>query len=100
MKIVYQNNVFCDAIKEIAKIIKNTKWENNVYLVGGAVRDLLMGRPIKDIDLCVSKVDGGIEFAEWICKETDCYKGGSNPVVFTKFGTAKFNIRSIDKISR
>lgn len=100
MKIVYQNNVFCDAIKEIAKIIKNTKWENNVYLVGGAVRDLLMGRPIKDIDLCVSKVDGGIEFAEWICKETDCYKGGSNPVVFTKFGTAKFNIRSIDKISK
>lgn len=100
MKIEYQNNVYCDAIKEIAKLIKNTKWENNVYLVGGAVRDLLMGRPIKDIDLCISKVDGGIEFAEWICKETDCFKNGSNPVVFTKFGTAKFNLRSIDKISK
>lgn len=100
MKIEYQNNVYCDAIKEIAKLIKNTKWENNVYLVGGAVRDLLMGGPINDIDLCISKVDGGIEFAEWICKETDCFKNGSNPVVFTKFGTAKFNLRSIDKISK
>lgn len=100
MKIEYQNNVYCDAIKEIAKLIKNTKWENNVYLVGGAVRDLLMGRSINDIDLCISKVDGGIEFAEWICKETDCFKNGSNPVVFTKFGAAKFNLRSIDKISK
>lgn len=99
MKITYQNNVYCDAIKEIAKLIKGTQWENNVYLVGGAVRDLLMGKPIKDIDLCISKINGGIEFAEWVCKETDCYKNGSNPVVFTKFGTAKFNIRSIDKIS-
>ena len=51
MKIKYQNNIYCDAIKEIAKIIKGTQWENNVYLVGGAVRDLLMGKPIKDIDL-------------------------------------------------
>ena len=99
MKITYQNNVYCNAIKEIAKLIKGTQWENNVYLVGGAVRDLLMGKPIKDIDLCISKINGGIEFAEWVCKETDCYKNGSNPVVFTKFGTAKFNIRSIDKIS-
>lgn len=100
MKIKYQNNIYCDAIKEIAKIIKGTQWENNVYLVGGAVRDLLMGKPIKDIDLCVSKVNGGIEFAEWICKETDCYKYESNPVIFPKFGTAKFNLRSIDKISK
>ena len=93
MKIEYQNNVYCQAIKEIAKIIKGTRWEGHVFLVGGAVRDLLMKRPIKDIDLCVDMVDGGIDFAEWICKETDCYKNGSNPVVFTRFQTAKFNIR-------
>ena len=100
MKITYQNNVFCDAVKEIAKIIKGTRWENHCFLVGGAVRDLLMGKPIKDIDIAVDLPNGGIEFAEWICKETDCYKSMSNPVVFTKFGTSKFNIRSIDKISK
>ena len=99
MKIEYQNNVYCQAIKEIAKIIKGTRWEGHVFLVGGAVRDLLMKRPIKDIDLCVDMVDGGIDFAEWICKETDCYKNGSNPVVFTRFQTAKFNIRSIKDIA-
>ena len=99
MKIEYQSNIYCKAIKEIAKIIKGTRWEGHVFLVGGAVRDLLMKRPIKDIDLCIDLRDGGLEFAEWICKETDCYKYMSNPVVFTKFGTAKFNIRSIKDIA-
>lgn len=99
MEIRYQNNMFCDAIKEIAKLIKGTKWENNCFLVGGAVRDLLLGKEIKDIDLCISLPNGGIDFANWICKETDCYKINSNPVIFQTYGTAKFNIRSINKIS-
>ena len=68
MEIRYQNNMFCDAIKEIAKLIKGTKWENNCFLVGGAVRDLLLGKEIKDIDLCISLPNGGIDFVNWICK--------------------------------
>lgn len=100
MKITYQKNIFCDTIKIIAEIIKGSKWENHVFLVGGAVRDLLMDKQIKDIDFAIDFPNGGIEFAEWICKETDCFKNGSNPVVFTKFGTAKFNLRSIEKISK
>ena len=35
------------------KTVKGTKWENNVFAVGGCVRDKLMGKPIKDIDLAI-----------------------------------------------
>ena len=41
-------------IKEIAKIIKNAG--GNLYLVGGAVRDEVLNRPIKDEDYCVTGI--------------------------------------------
>jgi len=53
-----------------------------VYAVGGFVRDLLMGRPINDIDIMT--VGEGIPFAEKLAK-----KLGKNKVVpFKKYGTA------------
>lgn len=39
-------------IEEIAKIIK--KNGGNTYLVGGAVRDAILDKPIKDEDYCVT----------------------------------------------
>lgn len=101
MKIILdETNPFELALLKISKIIEGTKWDGNVFAVGGCVRDKLMGKQIKDIDLVVTYPNGGIEFANWICKETYCYKLESNPCVFPKYGTAKFNIRSIQDIER
>jgi poly(A) polymerase len=75
--------------------IKGTEWENKVFAVGGAVRDELMGKEPKDLDLMVNKQDGGIEFADWITKKLGIYREGSNPVVYPSYGTAKFNFRGI-----
>ena len=95
-----KDNPFELALIKIGEIIKGTKWENNVFAVGGCVRDKLMGKPIKDIDLAITYPNGGIDFANWICKETYCYKLDSNPCIFSTYGTAKFNIRSINEIER
>ena len=101
MKITLNNdNVYNETIIELSKLIRGTRWENNVYLVGGAVRDLIMGKRIKDIDLCVTLLDGGIKFAEWVCLETGNYKEESNPCIFKKYGTAKFNLRNMTSISK
>ena len=47
-----------DRIKHLVDLIqasiKNTHFEGKVYLVGGCVRDALLGLPIKDIDIVVN----------------------------------------------
>ena len=54
-----------------------------LYLVGGVVRDLILGRAIKDFDLVV---EGDItDFAESILK-----KYGGKILVHSRFGTAKW----------
>lgn len=90
------------ALEFIASQIKGTKWENNVFLAGGAVRDSIMNLNIKDIDLVVRNIpNGGVEFAEWFCIKNKIYKPGKldnvggNPVIFRTYGTAKFDLRGI-----
>jgi len=90
------------AMDFLSQSIKNTEWEGKVFLAGGAVRDELMGKDPKDLDLLVNAPNGGIEFAKWITKKVGAYKGGasdedtsSNPVIFPRFGTAKFNLRGV-----
>lgn len=73
--------------------IKGTKFENNIYVAGGWIRDKIMGKKSKDVDITVALPDGGIEFAEWITKKIGAYRESTNPVIYPKFGTAKFNLR-------
>ena len=88
MKIEIKNNI----IKEIATTIKGTIYENKVFVVGGFVRDLVMGNKPKDIDLLIDgDINSGIEFAEWFCKEKKIYKQEHNPVIYGLYGTAMFN---------
>lgn len=82
--------IFDAAIEFIRLSVKDTEWSNKVYLVGGCVRDKIMGLPIKDIDLMIDCMDGGIKFANWmvehypnVCK---------NLVLYPRFGTSKFTI--------
>lgn len=47
----------------LGKLIKNTVFEGKTYIVGGAVRDLYMGRDIKDVDVVVNIQGGGLKLA-------------------------------------
>jgi tRNA nucleotidyltransferase/poly(A) polymerase len=83
----------------LSELIKGSKFENNTYFVGGCVRDEYMGKCPKDYDIVVSLPNGGVELAEYITKKTNCYKFGSNPVIFPNYGTAKFCITTNEQIS-
>lgn len=67
--------------KTISQVAENERLET--YVVGGYVRDLLLGRPSKDIDfVCVGS---GIQLAEGVKKAL----GGQVPLsIFKNFGTA------------
>jgi poly(A) polymerase len=84
------------ALEYIANLIKTGPFRGRVYLAGGAVRDMEMGKDPKDLDVVVKGgLDSGIEFATWATKAIGNYKEGSNPVTFPRFGTAKFTLTGV-----
>jgi tRNA nucleotidyltransferase/poly(A) polymerase len=86
-------------IQKLKEMVDDSPFKNKVYLVGGCVRDMILGHPVKDIDIVVETPNGGINFANYITSvKANCYKVGKNPVVFENYGTAKFNILTDDKI--
>ncbi len=72
-------------------IITETAAEQNVqaYVIGGFVRDLLLKRPSKDIDIAV--VGNGILFAESVAK-----KMRVKLAVFKNFGTAMLKYKDLE----
>ena len=70
---------------EIIKVISNisTKLKTRTFLVGGYVRDLLLGRKSKDIDVLV--IGDGISFASEVKKKLG---SKANLQIFKNFGTA------------
>lgn len=80
-----QNPVF-EAIRQVA-----AKEQLPVYLVGGYVRDMLLGRPCKDIDFTV--VGDGIRMAQAVAESLG--KKGE-VTVFKNFGTALIRYHDFD----
>jgi len=78
-----------NVIKSIAKVITRTQFENNTFIVGGFVRDKIMGKTSSDLDIVVAFPNGGINLARFLH-----HKGiSSRPVIFERFGTAQTIIK-------
>ena len=86
---------FYKIVLYLKDLIKGTKFEGKTYVVGGAVRDLYMGKQIKDIDIVLELPDGGIEFAKWM--EENWYTHGS-VVTYPTYGTAMFRLNEYPEV--
>ena len=76
------------AIETIREITKGTEYEGCLFLVGGVVRDKVMGRPpTEDVDIVLE--GDALELAHFLCENgiTD-----HRPVVYPRFGTAMVTI--------
>lgn len=80
---------FIMVLKKIRESIKESQFENHVFCVGGAVRDLYLNREIKDIDIAVDLPNGGIALAEYLKSKL---KLKSSPTIFPNYGTAKVDL--------
>lgn len=80
---------FLEITNYIRDIIKDTEFEQHVYVVGGSVRDLIMEKEIKDIDLVIDLPQGGVRFAEW-CKE---HNYTNTVVIYATYGTSMFHFK-------
>jgi len=75
-------------------MIQGTEWTGKVFLVGGFVRDELLGKEPKDADIVVWKNQGGIEFNTWLAKKLKIYKD-TNPVNTSNFGTSTLRLDGV-----
>jgi poly(A) polymerase len=75
----------------VFKILANIAQENRIeaYVIGGFVRDLLLKRPSKDIDIVV--LGNGIDFAELVGKQMN-----TKVNVFKNFGTAMLRYQDLE----
>ena len=76
----------------VFKVVSQYATEHGLdaYVIGGFVRDLVMERPSKDIDILV--LGDGPEFAEAVAKILRVKKVS----VFKNFGTAHFRYKDLD----
>ncbi len=80
-----------EAIDTLRQATHNTQWEGLLYLVGGVVRDELLGRPLPpDVDIVTEA--NALELAHWLH-----HQGVAEhlPVTFPRFGTAMVHIRGV-----
>lgn len=77
---------------KIFKIVSDIISTNNqkAFVIGGFVRDLLINRPSKDIDIVV--VGSGIELAKEVAKKV----GNTKVSVFKNFGTAMLRYQDME----
>lgn len=80
-------------INILNEAIKDSIFRNKVYVVGGAVRDLVLERDIKDIDVAVECPNGGINLATFLKYKL---KLKNEPVIFPNYGTAKLDVEIPD----
>lgn len=73
-----------EVLLRIGKIAEEAEFE--VYAVGGYIRDKLLGKNVKDIDIVV--VGDGIQFARHVGRSL----GVGSPTVFKNFGTAMLRL--------
>ena len=86
---------FYKIVLYIKNLINGTKFDGKTYVVGGAVRDLLMNKEIKDVDIVVEFPNGGIEIAKWM--EENGYTHGS-VVTYPTYGTAMFRLNEYPEV--
>lgn len=84
------------ALDYLQQLVRSGPFKGRVYLAGGAVRDMQLGKDPKDLDVVVTGgIDAGMEFAKWATQHMQNFKMGSNPVLFPTYGTAKFTLQGI-----
>lgn len=84
----YAEHYQSEPYQSLSEVLEENNW--NGFLVGGLVRDLLLDRPCKDIDVVVE--GSGLELAEKLALKLNCSKVS----YFKNFGTAHFAFQDWD----
>lgn len=79
----------------LASLIKNTIFEGKTYIVGGAVRDLMMKKDIKDIDVVVNIQGGGLKLAQHLYNIGKLLR---EPVEYPQYSVSMFVLKEFPDV--
>lgn len=84
-------NKFEKTLHFIKEVIRNdSPFYGHIYLVGGCVRDELLGKRYSDLDLLIDLPNGQREFVEYMCSaHSDRCKG---PFYYQRYGTTAMDV--------
>lgn len=77
-----------DFIKQ--SITKDSEFYQQIYLVGGCVRDELLGERFTDLDLLINMPDGQKKFVEYMCATYP--KQCRGPFYYKRYGTTAMDV--------
>lgn len=72
------------------KISSDSPFYGKIFLVGGCVRDELLGERYSDLDLLIDMPDGQKKFVEWMCASFPEHCKG--PFYYQRYGTTAMDI--------
>jgi tRNA nucleotidyltransferase/poly(A) polymerase len=75
-------NLKNDTIKVLREALQGSSLEPMCYIVGGSVRDLILGRKVSDYDICVALPQGNQILADYLFSKGFC----SHPKKYKKHG--------------
>lgn len=81
-----------DILKYLRDVISGTEWEGHVYTVGGCLRDSLMGHEIHDVDLAVTRPDGGVQFPIWLEQQGLTLVP---PTLYRRFSSSRLRLKAL-----
>lgn len=82
---------FPKTIEYLRKKIIGTQWEGHLFVVGGCCRDIIMNRPIHDVDLTVDLPLGSVRFARWLRSR---HLTIGEPIIFQRYSTARLRLKA------
>ena len=81
-------------MKFLSGVARRAGVAEHVYVVGGAVRNFLIGQPIKDIDVVIDSVAlGGKKDSEWFAKEVSRSIPMTTSLVTNQYGVAILTVK-------
>lgn len=80
-------------MKFLSRVAKKLRVDRHVYVVGGAVRDVVLDRPIKDIDVVIDPVALKGKDSAWFAKKLAREIPGRTSLVTNQYGVAILTVK-------
>ena len=86
-------------MKFLSKVAKKLRVDRHVYVVGGAIRDVVLDKPIKDIDVVIDPIALKGKDSAWFAKRVAKEIPGETSLVTNQYGVAILTIKGPWKLN-